>query len=170
MQSQKGMRAYAEVKVVIEGGSCENTTTLYIATGPAGTFKTVFTKTGNGNGIRLIGWSPNGDKLLAEVNLWEYETDTGWDHVGLIYDASSDSAREIPALDEALSRHFGTDCEFEESIQAWKSDEQILVKVSKSPLDETYEQHFCVERPVTFLFNLRTKTLQGNPHAPLERR
>jgi hypothetical protein len=155
------MRAYAEVKVVIEGGSCENTTTLHVATAAGGKFKTVYTKTGNGNGIRLVGWSPDGDKLLAEVNSWEYETDRGWGHVGLIYDVSSDSAKEIPGLDEALSRHFGADCEFERSIQAWRGNEQILVKVTKSPPNETYEQHFCVESPVIFLFNLRTTTLQG---------
>jgi hypothetical protein len=170
MQSPKGMRAYAEVKVLLEGGSCENTTTLHVATGPTGRFKTVFTKTGDGNGIRLIGWSPSGDKLLAEVNLWEYETDLGWSHVGLIYDALSNSAKEIPELDEALSQHFGPDCEFERSIQAWKSNELILVKVSKSPLDESYEQHFCVERPITFLFNLQNETLQDHQRQPLEKR
>ncbi len=170
MQSPKGMRAYAEVKVLLEGGSCENTTTLHVATAVGGKFKTVYTKTGNGNGIRLVGWSPNGDKLLAEVNLWEYETDLGWSHVGLTYDASSDSVKEIPELDDALSQHFGPDCEFEQSIQGWKSSEQILVKVSKSPQDESYEQHFCVEHPVTFLFNLRNMTLKDYQRQPLEKR
>lgn len=170
MQSSSGMRAYAEVKVVIKGESCENTTTLKVAAAVGEKFKTVYTKTDNGNGMRLVGWSPNGDKLLAEVNLWEYETDRGWSHAGLIYDASSNSVKEISELDDALSRHFGPDCEFEQSIQGWKSNEQILVEVSKSPPNETYEQHFCVEHPVTFLFDLRNMTLKDYQRQALEKR
>jgi hypothetical protein len=108
----------------------------------------------------LIGWSPNGDKLLAEVNLWEYETDTGYSHATVLYDAASDSTKEIPELNHALLKNFGSDCEFEHTIQGWKDNEQILVKVSKSPEDDSYEQHFCVDRPRLFVFDLENNILQ----------
>jgi len=158
IQSPKGSRAYAEVKVVIENGACVNTTTLYIAN--AVVKKTVYIKSGGGNGIQIVGWSPNGDELLAEVNLWKYETDTGYDHVAVLYDASSESTIEIPELNHALLEQFGSHCEFERTIQGWKDDEQILVKVSKSPADASYEQHFCVERQRIFVFNLQSKALR----------
>src|SRR6202048_165298 len=76
LESPKGFRAYGEVQVVVKDGSCENTTKLYIASAAERSFRTVYSPSvSDGNGIRLVGWSPNGDKLLAEVTLWKYETD-----------------------------------------------------------------------------------------------
>ncbi len=167
VESPKGFRAYAEVKVVVKDGSCENTTTLYVASVAGRTFRAAYAKApsaSDGNGIRLIGWSPGGDKLLAEVNLWKYETDRGYDRVVVIYDASTDSAKEIPALNQALSRRFGPNCEFEFAVENWRTNEQVLVKVSKSPEDDSYEQHFCVEQPRMFVFDLQSKTLRSNQH------
>src|SRR5580765_6940735 len=121
LESPKGFRAYGEVRVVVKDGSCENTTKLYVATTER-SFRTVYSPSvTDGNGIRLVGWSPNGDKLLAEVTLWKYETDLGYGHVALIYDASKGSANEVTALDHALDRHFGTDCSFELAVQGWKN-------------------------------------------------
>lgn len=168
MQSPKGIRAYGDVKIAIKDGSCENTTTLYVASGVGQTYKIAYAKVpsaSDGNGIRLIGWSPGGSKLLAEVNLWKYETDIGYDHVAVIYDAATDSAKEIPALNEAVSRHFGRNCEFELAVMGWKTNEQILVEVSKSPEDNSYEQHSCVKEPHLFAFDLARKALQIGPHA-----
>jgi hypothetical protein len=160
--STKGFLAFAEVKVAVSDGTCTNTTTLYVASDAGKKFKIVYTKlpsASDGNGIRLIGWSPNGDKLLAEVNLWKYETDLGYDHVALIYDAPADSAKEIPALDEALNRRFGTDCNFEVAIKSWRTDEQILVKVSAYNDPEEGEEHSCVKEPVTLVYDLQKGTI-----------
>ncbi len=160
VESVKGLLAYAEVKIVVEGGSCENTTTLYVASKADRRFKSVYKVTKGGNGIRLIGWAPDGTKLLAETNLWEYNTDRGYAHVAVLYDASTDSAREIPELTQALLRHFGPDCEFEHALQAWGNSEQVLVRVSKSAEDESYEQHFCVQHTHIYVFDLQNKTLK----------
>jgi hypothetical protein len=69
IESPKGYRAYAEVQVTVDkDGSCENSTELFVASPGDGTFKLVYSKTpadSDGNGIRLIGWSPSGDKLSA---------------------------------------------------------------------------------------------------------
>lgn len=163
-ESPKAFRAYGEVSVVLSEEFCQNTSTLHVASGAGQPFKVVYTKADSeGNGIHLIGWSPSGEKLLAEVNTWEYETDGGFDHIAVIYDASTGSAKEIPAVSEAVSRHFGPDCEFELAIAGWKTDAQILVKVSRPPKTESYEQHFCVNRPRTFVFDLARNTLQIEP-------
>jgi hypothetical protein len=162
MESPKGFRAYAEVKVLVKGGSCENTTTLYVASGADRAFRIAYAESRGGNGIRLIGWSPTADKLLAEVNLWEYETDRGFVHVPLIYDASTGQAKEILALDQSLSCHFGPNCEFEFEVEGWKTNEQLLTKISRTPVSEEYEQHFCVTKPRVFVFDLQKGTVQAD--------
>jgi hypothetical protein len=165
MDSPKGFRAYAEVKAVVNEGNCENTTMLYVASGAGQKFRMVYAKTPSttdGNGIRLIRWSPSGAKLLAEVNLWRYETDGGFDHLALVYDASTEVAKELHP-DQALARHFGSSCEFELAVHGWKTDEQMLIKVSKSPESEAYVQHFCVKEPREFVFDLQKETVQPEP-------
>ena len=128
--SPNGFLAYGEVNVVVEDKHCQNTTTLNVAPGSGQPFKVVYTESlanstySDGNGIRVIGWSPSGSKLVADVNLWEYETDRGYSHVAIIYDNRSDSTKEIPALDEAVYRHFGPNCEFELAVTGWKTDER----------------------------------------------
>jgi hypothetical protein len=169
--SPKGYRAYAEVKAVASGDACENTTRLYVTPAGGSAYKIAYTispAAREGNGIRLIGWSPSGDKLLAEVNLWEYETDGGFDHVMLVYDAAARSAKVIH-LDQAVSRRFGANCESELSIDAWKNEEQVLIKVSKSPEDESYKQHFCVSESRRFVFDLQKQALQADPEAPRQK-
>src|ERR1700675_3188561 len=110
-QSPKGLRAYGEVQVVVHGDECENATTLHVSRASGEEFKIVYTKNSSesdGNGIRLIGWSPDGSKLLAEVTAWKYETDAGFEFTPVIYDVSADSAKEIPALEKSLLLHFGS--------------------------------------------------------------
>jgi len=163
LESPKGFRAYAEVTAAVHGASCGNTIKMYVSTGDGGRFKIVYRKgdsQNEGNGIRLVGWSPSGDKLLAQVNSWEYETDSGYDHRALIYDANTGSTKEIKALGEALSRHFGSNCEFEFAVERWGTNNQLLVKISKALEDESYEQHFCVEQPTMLAFDLLKGTLK----------
>jgi hypothetical protein len=155
LESRKGSRAYGEVSVTVKGQDCENTTTLNLASSTGDEFSVVYKGRGaKGNGIRLIGWSPSGDELLAEMNYWEYETDAGFDYIPLIYDTRSHQAIEMKSADEALINHFGTDCEFEPTVEGWKSDTQILIRVSKMPGDESSEQKSCVEKPQLFVFDL----------------
>ena len=151
--------------MVGKDGSCENTTELFVASPGEAAFRLVYSKTpadSDGNGIRLIGWSPSGGKLLAEINLWRYETDGGYGRVQLIYDSSTKSATEIPSLYKTLARHFGENCEFDFAAESWKSDEQVMVKVTKALEDPSYDQHFCVQRPRLFVFNLASNTLRPN--------
>src|ERR1700740_89202 len=75
LESPKGFRAYAKVDATFTGASCENTIKLYVSGAAGQRFKVVYTKgpsDSGGNGIHLVGWSPDGNKLLAQVNTWEY--------------------------------------------------------------------------------------------------
>ena len=91
--------------------------------------------------------------------LWRYETDVGYGHLALIYDASKGSAKEISALGQALDRYFGTDCNVELGVQAWKTDEQLLVKISRAPEREDEEPHDCVKEPQLVVFDLTKETV-----------
>ena len=73
VRSPRGLLAYGEVKVEVQNEDCENTTTLYVAAGEGKEYRSVYKKDGGGNGIRIIGWSPDGDRLLVEVTSWIYE-------------------------------------------------------------------------------------------------
>jgi hypothetical protein len=162
LESPKGFRAYAEVVATFTGASCENTTRLYVSSGAGQSFKVVYTKgpsDSGGNGIRLISWSPNGDKLLAQINTWEYETDLGYGRLGLIYDAVAGSAHELEELNAALSVHFGKACEFDVSLQRWTTEQKLTIKIFKTPETEEYEQHFCVTEPRLLLFDLRKRSI-----------
>ncbi len=166
--SATGLRAYAEVKVVVKkDGSCENASTLNIASGTGRPSKVVYAEpkagTGDGNGIRVVGWSPSGDKLLVEENFWKYETDRGFGHASVIYDASTGRAAEIRGLGEALERRLGQNCEYETALIGWKTEDKVLVKVSRTPPDESYEQHFCVTEPLDLTYDLRKHTLDPEP-------
>jgi len=164
-ESPEGYRAYGEVKVIVKDGSCENSSTLYVAQAAGKPFNIAYEEPrsgqGDGNGIRLIGWSASGGKLLAEVTFWKYETDRGFSHLPLIYAVSTGTASEIRGLDKALKQHFGSDCEFEARVHGWEGDEQIAVKVSKPPEDKSYEQHFCVSEPTVLVYDIRKETVQS---------
>ncbi len=108
----------------------------------------------------------SGESLLAEVNLWTYETDTGYGHVALLYNASAGLTKEVPALDEALNRQFGRDCNFETAITGWKTDNQILVKISPYIDSEEGEQHSCVKDPVIVVYDLQKGTVQAARSKP----
>jgi hypothetical protein len=58
-----------------------------------------------------------------------------------------------------LNATFRESCEFDFAAQRWKSDHQFIIKVSKALEDASREQHFRVQRPRLFVFNLATSTI-----------
>jgi hypothetical protein len=166
VRSPKGFLAYGEVKVTVQSDDCENTTTLFVATGEGKEFKSVYKKEGSGNGIRIIGWSPDGDHLLAEVTSWTYETDTGFEYTPVIYDAATSTAQENSALEKALMDHLGKDCSFEHNLTHWKTNRQVLVKVSPYQDVDGSDEYSCVKQPKLFLYDLQTNSLIPFPPHP----
>jgi hypothetical protein len=159
VRSPKGFLAYGEVKVAVQNDDCENTTTLSVGAGEGKEFKSVYRKEGSGNGIRIIGWSPAGDHLLVEVTSWTYETDTGFEYTPVIYDAATSTAQENSALEKALIDHLGKDCSFEHNLTHWKTNRQVLVKVSPYQAVDGSDEYSCVKQLKLFLYDLQTNSL-----------
>ena len=167
VRSPKGFLAYGEVKVEVQGDNCENTTTLFVATGEGKEFKAVYKKDGDGNGIRIIGWSPGGDHLLAEITSWIYESDTGFEYTPVVYDVATSTAQENSALEKALKDRLGN-CSYEHNLTAWKTNTQVLVKISPFVDVDADDEYSCFKRPKLFLYDLQTNLLIPLPSGPSE--
>ena len=159
VRSPKGFLAYGEVIVAIQDDDCENTTTLYVAVGEGKEFRSVYKKEGGGNGIRIIGWSPGGDHLLAEITSWAYETDTGFEYTPVVYDSVTSAALENLALEKALIDHLGKGCSFEHNLTRWKTNGQVFVKISPYEAVDGSDEYSWVKKSKLFLFDLRTNSL-----------
>lgn len=158
ISSGTGQKAYVSVKTTASGRSCRNNTKLFVA-GPTGEFRKAFelepNETDDGNGMRLIGWSRGGTKLLAELTRWTYGSDTGMDRDVIVYDSG---ARRISKFDvaESLATHFGQDCAFDFETKAWHEPGAVVVavRVYKDNLDETLKS--CVQQPTNLIVELAT--------------
>jgi hypothetical protein len=149
-----------------QSDDCENTTTLYVAAGEGKEFRSVYKKNGGGNGIRIIGWSPDGDQLLVEVTSWAYETDTGFEYSPVIYDAATSAAQEDSAMENALVGHLGKECSFEHNLIRWKTNRQVLVRISPYQDVDGSDEYSCVKQPKLLLYDLQTNSLIPIPPHP----
>jgi hypothetical protein len=163
VRSPKGFLAYGEVKVEVQNDDCENTTSLYVAAGEGKEFRSVYKKEGSGNGIRIIGWSPAGDHLLAEVTSWAYETDTGFEYTPVVYSTETSTALENSALEKALIDHLGKGCSFEHNLANWRTNRQVLVRVSPYRDVDGSDEYSCVKQPKLLLYDLQTNSLTAFP-------
>jgi hypothetical protein len=162
-----GGGAYAEVTAEASTDSgqaqfCKNKVQLYYGKDDKN-YKVVYEKAGlddQGVGIRLLGWSQNGNQLLMELLVWGYDTDRDVVKSALLLDASALEVKELP-LGDAFEHVFGKDCEFDSSVIGWQGDDRVLIRVGKTPPTTRYTQTFCVEKPTIYSFNLREGKIQG---------
>lgn len=157
--SRSYWRAYATVKANAYDGSCQNATNLYVAS-PAGAFVRVFRQlplaTQDGNGIRILGWSPSGAKLLAEVTDWAYGSDAGPNRAVLIYDSHG---IQKPDLGASLEKRFDKHCLFDYSVIGWQSESTIILHVR--PFREVLDDRpSCVDQPTSFVYQMERGALQ----------
>ena len=165
-----GGSAYAEVTAEASTNSgqaqfCKNIVQVFFA--KDGTkYKIVYDKAGlddEGVGIRLLGWSQNGSKLLMETSVWGYDLDREVSKSALLLDANTAEIKELPLAD-AFEHVFGKDCEFDSSVIGWQGDERVLIRVGKTPPTTKYQHTFCVEKPTIYSFNLKEGKIQtGKP-------
>jgi len=152
--SRSHWRAYATVDANANNGACQNTTRLYIAS-PGHNFAAVLTispaGTQNGNGIRVVGWSPTGEQLLLETTSWAYNSDATPDVAVLIYDTRKGVQK--PDVIKGLLEYFGSRCAFGYSVVGWQSERSIVLRVR--PFREALDDDpSCVERPIVFDYEL----------------
>jgi hypothetical protein len=165
-----GGSVYAEVTAEASTNSgqaqfCKNTVQVLFAKDGTN-YKIVYDKTGlddEGVGIRLLGWSQSGTKLLMETSVWGYDVDRDVSKTALLLDAGTAEVKELP-LSDAFEHAFGKDCEFDSSVIGWQGDERVLIRVGKTPATAKYQQTFCVDKPTIFSFNLKEGRIQtGKP-------
>jgi hypothetical protein len=162
LSSGSGNRAYAVVTATGKGeGSCENTTALFVSTSHS-VFRTVYTRsasgTQDGNGIQLIGWSPDGQKLLAVATDWAYGSDAALGKIAVIYDTASGKSNEVPVFPQ-LVKFFGEECGLDFLVQGWTSDHSFTVMgIQKAALDET-QKTGCNVKPRVFTLDTATGVL-----------
>jgi len=159
--SKAGGRAYASVTAEGENLSCRNTSVLYVAK-PDSAFEPVFRAvpkgTQDGNGIRIIGWSPSGKKLLAEATDWAYGSDAGLNRTVLIYEVGK-GLRTV-AIDRSLNGRFGRECLFDYSVTRWESESaiQLLVLPQHETMDE---RSSCVSRQTALIYDVDKGSLKS---------
>jgi len=168
MKSSSGS-AYAEVTAEASNSGqaqfCKNTVQVFFA--KDGTdYKPAYEKAGlddEGVGIRLLGWSQNGSKLLMETSVWGYDLDRDVSKSALLLDAGTGEVKELPLAD-AFEHVFGKDCEFDSSVIGWQGDRRVLIRIGKTPPTAKYQQTFCVEKPTIYSFDLKEGKIQtGKP-------
>jgi len=193
MTSSAGYRSYAEVKAtalrpkyqeIYSGLLCENTVKLFFANGGQSDFQTLLDSSQpksdciaiegrdscEVNGIQLVDWSSDGRFLLADLVLWEYESDALVMRVPIIYDAAKnefvrpdvyhffDDYYKTDAFKEKLDPR-STHCEFELRAEGFSPDGNIVLSASRPPDNPSYDQVFCLEKSQTFLFELGTNKI-----------
>lgn len=159
--SEKAGDAYAEVTATASTAPdsvhiCSNTVRLFHAS-DAKDYKVIFQdhRSGGGLGIAILGWSKTGTELLFQISGWPYESDAYVERRALLFDSSSQRIRPVPVV-VAFRKMFGSNCEFDERVLGWHGENALLVRISKTPLTESYDQKFCVEKPTDYVFDLKT--------------
>ena len=160
-----GGTAYAQVTAEASTDSgqaqfCKNTAQLFYSKDGT-SYKMVYEKRGlddQGVGMRLLGWSHSGTQLLIEVSSWGYDNDTYVAKYALLLDSGLSQVRELP-VDDAFQHFFGKDCEFDFSVVGWEANDDILLRVTKTPPTTHYQQTYCVEKPTVYAFNLQAATV-----------
>lgn len=197
MTSNAGYRAYAEVKATAlrpkyqetySGLLCENTVKLFFAKGGQSDFQTLLDSSQpksdciaiegrdlcEVNGIQLVDWSSDGRFLLANLVLWEYESDALVMRVPVIYDAAK-SEFVRPDVYHVFDDYYKTDvfkeksdprmthCEFELRAEGFSPDGNIVLSASRPQDNPSYDQVFCLDGNQTFLFELGTNKISLLP-------
>jgi hypothetical protein len=151
-------RAYVEVEAIAlkpkdeatyAGRLCFNDSTLFVE-GPGGkSIKIVYSdspKVLEGNSIKLVDWSPDGNRLLLEAAQWEYEFEGIYTEF-VIFNVESGVIAE-PDLRSISAARFGKDCWSENTISGFTLGGAVVIAV-RPDADETGLENgaiSCVKR------------------------
>lgn len=164
LASRIGAKAFGAVVASAAGtGSCQNTTTLFASDGktaPSNVYQVTPEGTQDGNGIRLVAWSPSGRKLLTEITSWAYGSDAGLGKLFIVYDVVTMHASELP-VNPMVAKALGDKCDFDVSAARWISDSEVLLRARRHPYEPDGDPNCGVS---THLFRLDTNTLQLRPY------
>lgn len=171
-------RAYAEVEATAlypqrpsgyAGPLCVNNSRLFVAS-ETGEFKLKFLQepadVENGNFLRLIDWSPDSRRLLAEVTEWQYEQ-PGSNNGVLLYDSRIGSFQQ-PDLQRSLAKTYGHDCTMNVRVLGFGGQGAIVLE--GQPLSPEEEEvsgtSSCAKKRTFFELDRTTESLVSVPEMP----
>jgi len=171
-------RAYAEVEATAlypqrpagySGPLCVNNSRLFVA-GDPGDFKIRFLQepadVENGNSLRLIDWSSDGRRLLAELAEWQYEQ-PGVVHSVLIFDSRNGTFQQ-PEMAHLLAKTFGHDCSLDFHVLGYGLQGKIVLE--GEPMTPEEEEvagvSSCAKKKAYFELDRATEALVSVPELP----
>src|SRR5262249_23331852 len=170
-------RAYAEVEATAlhpqrpagyTGPLCVNNSRLF--TGDAGDFKLRFLQepadVESGNSLRLIDWSADSRRLLAELAEWQYEQ-PGATRSVLLYDSRYGTFQQ-PELAHALAKAYGHECLLNFRVMGFGVQGAIVLE--GEPLSPEEEEVLgaasCAKKRTFFELDRSTENMVSVPEMP----
>jgi hypothetical protein len=171
-------RAYAEVEASAlypqrpsgySGPLCINNSRLYVSS-EAADFKLRFLQEAadveTGNSLRLIDWSSDGRRLLAELTEWQYEQ-PGVTHSVLIYDSRYGTFQQ-PDFLHLLAKLYERECAFNFRVLGFAT--QGAIALEASPLTPEEEEvsgvSSCAKKKMYFEMDRATESMISIPELP----
>ena len=168
-------RAYAEVEATAlypqppaghAGPICVNNSRIFVAGAPPD-YKIRFLQepadVASGNSLRLVDWSSDSRRLLAELAEWQYDQ-PGVTHSVLIYDARNGTFQQ-PDLGRALAKTFGSECSVNFRVLGFTAKGTIALEAQ--PLSPEEEEVLgllsCSRKKTSFEMDRATETLVSVP-------
>ena len=171
-------RAYAEVEATAlypqptaghTGPTCVNNSRIFIA-GESPEYKIRFLQepadVASGNSLRLVDWSSDSRRLLAELAEWQYDQ-PGVTHSALVYDARNGTFQQ-PDLGRALAKTYDRDCSLNFRVLGFTAKGAIALEAQ--PLSPEEEEVLgtlsCSRKKTYFEMDRATETLVSVPDLP----
>ena len=171
-------KAYAEVEATAlsqqrpsgySGPLCINYSRVFV-TGDNDDFKLRFMQEPadieNGNSLRLIDWSPDGRRLLAELAEWQYEQ-PGVSHSVLLYDSRYGTFQQ-PEFPHLLAKTYDHDCSLDFRVLGFGPQGKIVLEGNPLTPEEEEIQGVssCVKKKTYFELDRATETLVSVQEIP----
>lgn len=170
-------RAYAEIEATAlypqrpsgySGPMCVNNSSLFVA--DTGDFRLRFLQepadVENGNSLRLVDWSADGRRLLAEIAEWQYEQ-PGVNRSILVFDSRSGTFQQ-PDLIRSFAKTYGHDCSMNLRVLGFGAQGQIVLEAQ--PLTPEEEEvsgtSTCAKKRTFFELDRATENLVSVPDMP----
>lgn len=171
-------KAYVEVEATAlnqqrpsgySGPLCINNSRLFIA-GDNGDFNLRFMQepadVENGNSLRLIDWSSDSRRLLAELAEWQYEQ-PGVVHSILLYDSRYGTFQQ-PEFPHLLAKTYDHDCSLDVRVLGFGLQGKVVLEGNPLTPEEEEIQGVssCVKKRTYFELDRATETLVSVPEMP----
>jgi len=170
-------RAYTEVEATAlypqrpsgySGPLCVNNSRLFVA--DSGDFKLRFLQepadVENGNSLRLVDWSADSRRLLAEITEWQHEQ-PGVNRSVLVFDSRIGTFQQ-PDLPRSLAKTYGHDCSMNLRVMGCGAQgADVLEAQPLSPEEEEVSgTSSCTKKRTFFELDRATENLVSVPEMP----